>query len=113
MKTNQILLILGGAAVAYGLYTLVSRPTPPPGFGGAQYIPPGGQWNGFLNGTNQPTWVNVVGGVATVVNSLGQVLQTLPWDQFGGGTSGGNNNPDSGNGQWVDNGQGSLVWQAN
>lgn len=87
MKTNQILIILGGAAMAYGLYTLVSRPTPPPGFQGAQYIPPGGQWNGVLNGTNQPTWVQITGGVLTAVNSLGQILSQMPWDQWTNGGS--------------------------
>jgi len=113
MKTNQILLLLGGAAIAYGLYAMNRTPQPPAGWQGANYIPPGGTWQGMANGTNQPVWVQVTGGVLSAVNAAGQILSQIPWNQLGGGYTGGNNNPQSGNGQWVDNGQGAIVWQAN
>lgn len=87
MKTNQIVLLLGGAAIAYGLYAMNRTPQPPAGFQGANYIPPGSSWNGIMNGTNQPTWVQITGGVLTAVNSLGQVLASMPWDQWTGSGS--------------------------
>ena len=112
MKASNILLLLGGAAVAYGLWRTMQQPAPPAGWQGAQYIPPGGVWQGMANGSNQPMWVQVTGGVLSAVNAAGQILSQIPWNQItNGGYTGGNNNPDSGQGQWVDNGQGAIVWQ--
>ena len=107
MKTNQILLFAGIAALGVGAYMYMSKPK-------ATTIPPGGTWNGYANTSGGNVTVSIINGVAAFVNALGQVLQTVPWNQTSdtGGYTGGNNNPDSGNGTWVDS-QGSLVWVPN
>jgi hypothetical protein len=114
MKTKDIALVAGVGLAAFAAYQYFMRPTPPPGYGGANYIPAGGQWGGFANTSGQPVWVQAVGGAVSIVNSLGQVLSSIPWTQFSGGGNytGGNLNPQSGNGQWVD-ANGELTWVSN
>lgn len=85
MKTKDIALVAGVGLAAFAAYQYFMRPTPPPGYAGAQYIPAGGQWNGFGNASGQPVWVQAVGATAQIVNSLGQVLSTIPWSSLTGG----------------------------
>lgn len=117
METRDIVLVAGLGVAAFAAYQYFSKPTtpaPPPGYGGAQYIPAGGSWNGYANTSGQPVWFQALGATASIVNSLGQVMQTIPWGSFGGGGgyTGGNNNPDSGQGYWDDSGAG-YVWVPN
>lgn len=103
MKINQILMLAGVGIIGFAAYKYFSQPTPPPGAGsGYTYIPAGGSANGFINTTGLPTWVTATG---VVLNAAGQILQSIPWNTFtggGSGTTGGNNNPDSGAGSWQD-----------
>jgi hypothetical protein len=85
MKTKDIALVAAGGIALFAAYQYFMRPTPPPGYAGAQYIPAGGQWNGFGNASGQPVWVQAVGATAQIVNSLGQVLSTIPWSSLTGG----------------------------
>ena len=117
MKTRDIAL---GAAVligGYAAYQYFSKPTPPQGYAGAQYLGAGQNYNGFYNTTGQPVWLQATNGAVSIVNSLGQVLQTLAnngtFGSGGTGYTGGNNNPDSGQGHWGTDYQGNVVWIAN
>lgn len=114
MKTKDIALFAGLGIAAFAAYQYFSEPKAPAGYNGAQYIPSGGQWGGFQNTSGQPVWLQALNGTVSVVNSLGQILSTIPWGQFsqGGSYTGGNFNPDSGQGHWVDQG-GSLQWVPN
>lgn len=85
MKTKDIALVGAVLIGGFAAYQYFMRPTPPPGYAGAQYIPAGGQWNGFGNASGQPVWVQAVGATAQIVNSLGQVLSTIPWSSLTGG----------------------------
>lgn len=111
MKTNQILMLAGLGVLGFVAYQYFSTPRGPLGY---NYIPPGGSWNGIQNTGTQPQWVNIVNGILTGLNAAGQVVTQIPWNQFssGGGYTGGNLNPDSGNGYWDDSG-GAVVWVPN
>jgi len=85
MKTKDIALLAGVGIAAFAAYQYFNQPTPPPGYTGAQFVPAGGQWNGFGNASGQPVWVQAVGATATIVNALGQVLSTIPWSSLTGG----------------------------
>lgn len=108
MKTNQILMLAGLAVIGFAGYKYFVAPTPPPGYGNAQYIPGGGTWNGYANTTGQPVWVTVVSGVLTAVTAAGQVLATLPWGNIIPGNGNCNAGTGTGSGNWGDNGEGSI-----
>jgi len=77
MKTRDIAL---GAAVligGYAAYQYFTKPLPPTGYSGAQYLGAGGNYNGYYNTTGQPVWLQATNAGVSIVNSLGQVLQTL------------------------------------
>ena len=89
MKTRDILLLAGVGVAAFAAYQYMSQPQAPQGYSGGTMIPAGGNYSGFANTTGGPVWLQTFNGVVSVVNQLGQVLQTIPWDQFGGGSGSG------------------------
>lgn len=114
MKTRDIALFAGVGIAAFAAYQYFSKPTPPPGYAGAQYLGAGQSYNGYYNTTGQPVWLQATNGALSIVNSLGQVLQTLGNSgAFNTGYTGGNLNPDSGQGHWGNDTQGNVVWIPN
>lgn len=112
MKTKDIALVAGVGIAAFAAYQYFSAPKAPAGYAGAQYLPAGGSYNGFYNTTGQPVWMQATGAAVSIVNSLGQVLQSIPWGGGSGGYTGGNLNPQSGQGHWVDQ-NGEYTWVPN
>lgn len=82
MKTNQLLMLAGVGILGFAAYKYFTTPAAPAGWQGANYVPPGGSWNGITNNTGQPTWVNILNGVLTGVNAAGQIIAQIPWNQI-------------------------------
>lgn len=95
MKTNQILLLAGIGLAGFAAYKYFSAPTPPPQAGsGATFIPPNQTVGGYVNTTGAPVWVTATG---VIMNGLGQILSSIPWDSFSSG-SGSSSSTTSGGG---------------
>lgn len=97
MKTNDLLLIGGLGLLAFAGYSYFSSPSAPPQAGnGATFIPPNQNVGGYLNTTGAPVWVTATG---VVMNGLGQILSSIPWNSItnqgnsGSGTSAGATQP--------------------
>jgi len=80
MKTKDILILAGVGLAGFALYQYMATPNPYSQYG--NMIPPGGTYNGIYNNSGQPRWVNITNGVLNVVNQLGQIVSSLPWDQI-------------------------------
>jgi hypothetical protein len=98
MKTKDILIIGGVALAGFAAYKYFSGPATYPYGQGYTQLPPGTTWNGIYNGTTQPKWVQVTGTVLNVLNSLGQIVSSIPWDTVLNKPATTNTNTDSG---WV------------
>lgn len=97
MKSNDILLIGGLGLAGLAAYMYFSSPSAPPQAGsGATFIPPNQNVGGYLNTTGAPVWVTATG---VVMNGLGQILSSIPWNSItnqggaGSGTSAGATQP--------------------
>lgn len=85
MKTQDLLLIAGVAVAGFAAYKYFSTPTPPPQAGsGATFIPPNQTVGGYMNTTGAPVWVTATG---VIMNGLGQILSSIPWNSFNSGGS--------------------------
>lgn len=94
MKTQDLLLIAGVAVAGFAAYKYFSTPTPPPQAGsGATFIPPNQTVGGYMNTTGAPVWVTATG---VIMNGLGQILSSIPWNSFnsGGSSSSGSSSAD-------------------
>lgn len=93
-STNTLLLLLGGGAIAYGIFSYL-RPRM-----AQEYqvpVPPGGVLpGGYVNNTGAPQWAVWTQFGLQIVNQLGQLVQQFPWSSLPGGSA----NPATGNIDW-------------
>lgn len=117
-KTKKTLAyLLFGGAVIVGGYALLGGTKVPTGPGNTQIpngsglqLPGGLNWQ---NNTGGPVWVTAAGTLVNGAGALmGDVTALMNAINNGGGPATVSDFPDSNTGTWVDNGQGSLQWQA-
>lgn len=78
-------MLAGLGILGFAAYKYMSAPTPPPTAGyNPTYIPPGGSAGGYINTTGAPTWVTATG---VIMNGLGQILTSIPWDNITSGNA--------------------------
>jgi hypothetical protein len=80
MDSKNILILAALGLVGFGAYKYFTTPPAPPQAGaGATFIPNGQNVNGYLNTSGTPVWVSALG---TIFNGAGQILASIPWNQF-------------------------------